>query len=96
VNVLAQFVYLQALDVLTTLAFLSRGVAEANPLVRLVMTWVPSRLGGLLCVKLLAVALAVYCWRKGRRRLLSRANVFFAFLVVWNLVALLVALRAPA
>lgn len=93
-NLLAQFVYLQALDLLTTLAFLSRGVEEANPLVRLVMVWVPTRLGSLLCVKLLALTLAVYCWRKGRRRLLGRANVFFAFLVVWNLVALLMALGA--
>jgi len=94
VNLLAQFVYLQALDVLTTLAFLSRGVEEANPLVRLMMSWVPTRLGSLLCVKLLAVLLAVYCWRKGRQRLLGRVNVFFAALVAWNLVALVVALGA--
>ena len=93
-NLLAQFVYLQALDVLTTLAFLSRGVEEANPLVRLMMSWVPTRLGSLLCVKLLAVLLAVYCWRKGRQRLLGRVNVFFAALVAWNLVALVVALGA--
>jgi len=94
VRLLAQFVYLQALDVLTTLAFLSRGVEEANPLVRLVMSWMPTRLGSLVCVKLLAVALAVYCWRQGRQRLLGRMNVFFAFLVVWNLVALVLALGA--
>lgn len=93
-RLLAQFVYLQALDVLTTLAFLSRGVEEANPLVRLVMSWMPTRLGSLVCVKLLAVALAVYCWRQGRQRLLGRMNVFFAFLVVWNLVALVLALGA--
>lgn len=93
-KLLAQFVYLQALDTLTTLAFLSRGVEEANPVVRLVMSWVPSRLGSLLCVKLLAVILAVYCWREGRQRLLGRMNVFFAALVAWNLAALVIALRA--
>ena len=95
-NALVQFVYLQALDVLTTLAFLSRGVEEANPVVRQVLSWVPSPLGGLLGLKLLAVVLAVYCWRSGRRRLLGRANTFFAALVAWNMLALLVQLQLAA
>ena len=93
-NLLAQFVYLQALDILTTLAFLSSGVEEANPLLRLLLSCVPTRLGSLLCVKLLGLILAVYCWRRGRHRLLGRVNVFFALLVAWNLSALVVALGA--
>lgn len=93
-NHLAHFVYLQALDVLTTLAFLGHGVQEANPLVRLALSLAPSPLGGLLALKVLALGLAAYCWRKGRRRLLGRMNIFFAVVVAWNLVALVRQLRA--
>ncbi len=93
-NLLGQFVYLQALDVLTTLAFLGNGVKEANPVVGLALAVAPSPLSGLVAIKVLALALAVFCWQRGRIRLLARANVFFAALVVWNLVALI--LRSPA
>jgi hypothetical protein len=48
-------------------------------------------LGGLLAVKLLAFALGLYCWTRGRERLLSRMNLLFAFLVAWNLAALIMA-----
>jgi hypothetical protein len=94
VNLLGQFVYLQALDVLTTLAFLGNGVKEANPLVGLALAVAPSPLSGLVGLKVLALALAVYCWQRGRTQLLARMNAFFAALVVWNLVALI--LRSPA
>jgi len=94
VNCLALFVCLQVLDVATTLAFLSREVQEANPLVRLLLDCAPSPLVGLLWLKLAAVALALYCWRQGRRRLLSRVNLFFIALVAWNLVAVLVQVGA--
>jgi hypothetical protein len=89
VSLLLQFSYLQLLDVLTTLAFLATGVREANPVVQFALRATPSPLAGLLGVKLAAIALAFYCWRTSRRRLLILANFFFAFLVVWNLVALL-------
>jgi uncharacterized membrane protein len=94
VNLLLQFVYLQILDVLSTLAFLRHGLEEANPLVRLAISGAHSPLGGLLALKLLGAGLAFYCWRQGRLRVLVRANVFFAVLVAWNLVALLVARSA--
>jgi hypothetical protein len=48
-------------------------------------------LGGLVLVKVVAVALGLYCWRVGRGRLLSRINVVFAFIVAWNLAALILA-----
>ncbi len=85
---LLQFTCLQLLDMLSTLAFLSCGVQEANPLVRLLMEICGSALAGLILVKGLAVLLGLYCWRSGRVRLLARANVFFAALVGWNLLAL--------
>jgi hypothetical protein len=92
-TLLFQFFYLQALDVLTTLAFLGNGAREANPLVRFMMTVGPTPLAGLVALKLGAVALAFCCWRWGRLRLLGRLNVFYAALVAWNLVA--VVLSAP-
>jgi hypothetical protein len=88
-RLLAQFTYLQLLDVLTTLAFLTGGVREANPLVRLAMAAGPSPATGLLAIKALAFVAAVYCALSGRGRVLARINVLFAALVVWNLIALL-------
>lgn len=87
---LLHFTYLQILDVLTTLAFLMQGVGEANPLVRLMIQVAPSPWLGLVMVKSGAVMLAIYCWRVGRERLLFKANLFFAVLVVWNLCALVI------
>lgn len=84
-----QFSYLQVLDFLTTIAFLVSGVKEGNPFVRLALTWGGNPLGGLIVVKLLAVCLGIYCWRMGRRQLLSRINLLFALVVAWNLVALI-------
>lgn len=86
---LLQFSYLQVLDFLTTVAFLMHGVDEGNPLVRLALRYAPHPLGGLVVVKLLAVSLGVYCWRRGRDRLLSRINVLFALVVMWNVAALI-------
>ena len=91
VSPLALFSYLQFLDLLSTLAFLSIGVQEANPLVNLALKSSDHPLGGLLFVKALALAIGVYCWRTGRYGVLARANILFAALIVWNLVSVLVA-----
>jgi hypothetical protein len=89
-QLLLQYSYLQVLDFMTTVAFLLHGVQEGNPLVRAALRYAPNPLGGLLVIKLLAVALGVYCWKGGRERLLNRMNILFAALVAWNLVALIV------
>ena len=89
-QILLHYAYLQVLDFLTTLAFLVNGVQEANPFVRLALSLAHNPLGGLIAVKLLAILLGLYCWRRGRKKLLSRINVFFAVLVAWNLIALIV------
>ena len=86
---LLQFSYLQVLDFLTTIAFLVHGVQEANPLVRLALFSMPNPIGALVTVKVLALALGLFCWRMGRDRLLMRINIMFAILVAWNLVALI-------
>ena len=89
-NLLTQFAYLQLLDLLTTLTFLASGVGEANPMVRFLVVGAGSALGGLLAAKLVALGLAYHCWRGQRLRLLRRVNLFYAALVTWNLLALLV------
>ena len=88
-QLLLQYSYLQMLDFMTTLAFLLNGVGEANPVVRFALQYSPNPVGGLLAVKLVALALGVYCWRAGRQRLLGRINILFAVLVAWNLAALI-------
>jgi len=88
-QLLWQFSYLQVLDFLTTVAFLMHGVREGNPLVRLALSAGVNPLASLLAIKLLAISLGLYCWRRGRRQLLLRINILFALLVAWNLVALI-------
>lgn len=90
-QLLLQYSYLQVLDLMTTVAFLLQGVREANPLVRFAIHYAPTPFGGLLAVKILAVALGLYCWRGGRQRLLGRINILFALVVAWNLAALILA-----
>ena len=90
--ILMQFVYLQGLDILTTLAFLLAGVQEGNVLVRSAIRLVGNPLLGLLVIKAGAILLGGFCWWRGRMTLLKRANLFFAGLVAWNLVCLILGL----
>src|SRR5580704_639223 len=89
-QLLLQYSYLQVLDFMTTVAFLLHGVHEGNPLVRAALQYAPNPLGGLLAIKVLAVAIGVYCWKNGREKLLNRINLLFAGIVAWNMVALIV------
>jgi hypothetical protein len=89
-QLLWQYSYLQVLDFLTTVAFLINGVKEGNPLVRFALEVWSNPLPGLLAIKLIAVLLGLYCWRLGKRQLLTRINLLFALLVAWNLIALIV------
>jgi len=90
-QLLLQYSYLQVLDLLSTLAFTLHGVREGNPLVRLVMHFTTNPVSGLVLVKVIALALGLYCWKLGRQRLLLRMNVMFALVVTWNLAALIMA-----
>ena len=88
-DLLLRYSYLQILDVLTTLAFLAHGVAEGNPVVQFLMTSSGSPVAGLVAVKVLAILLGIFCQVTSRFNLLRRANIMFAGLVVWNLLALI-------
>ena len=93
-QLLIQYSYLQFLDFITTIAFLLHGVREGNPLVNLALKYAPFPLGGLLAVKIGAVALGIYAWRHGREKLLIRINILFALVVAWNIVSIIVAAGA--
>ena len=84
------FSYLQVLDAMSTVAFLMLGIHEANPLVRLAFSIGLGPIAGLLLVKIAAVSIGVYCGLMGRERLLFRANLLFAGLVAWNLLAVII------
>lgn len=93
-KLLTDFVYLQLLDILTTVAFLMQGVAEGNPVIRWVLGLGQNPIQSLILVKAASVALAVYCVVRSRHRVLRIANFFFAALVAYNLVVII--LTAPA
>ncbi len=86
------FLYLQVLDVLSTLIGFSLGNAEASPFIRLLIRWGP--LAGLAASKLCAVALVLVCYRLGRASLIRWINYWYAALIVWNLYTVLAVLNS--
>ena len=81
---LVVFLLLQALDALTTVAFLRLGVADGNPLIRRMLAAAAGQAAALIAPKLFAVALGIFAWRTGRERLLLKMDVLFALAVAWN------------
>jgi hypothetical protein len=77
------FLYLQVLDVITTLLGLRMGAGEASPFIRMLMTFGP--VTGLLGAKLVGFALGAYCVATRRFRTIQIVNYFFAALILWNL-----------
>ena len=88
-NALKIFVCLQCLDVLTTLLFLSKGVAEGNPLVHWALNNSHTPWVGLVLTKLTAVLIGQYCYRSGRITLLRWANTGYSLVIGWNLIAIM-------
>ena len=77
------FLYLQVLDILTTLIGFSLGNSEASPFVRLMVHWGPFT--GLVLSKILAAGLATTCLFLRKRKLILWINYWYAAVVVWNL-----------
>jgi len=81
---LTVFVFLQVLDVLTTLLGLRLGAGEASAFVGSLM-----HLGlvpGLMISKILAVLLVLIALRRKKPQIVVMANIWFAGLVTWNLL----------
>jgi hypothetical protein len=86
------FLYLQVLDVLSTLIGFSLGNTEASPFIRFLTQWGP--LAGLAASKIVAAGLAAVCLAFKKRALLRWINYWYAALVVWNLYTILRALNS--
>ena len=86
------FVYLQVLDLLTTLVGLKFGVGEASPFVRLLMNWGPTV--GVAASKLVALGLAAVCVSINKHHLIRWITYWYAALIVWNLCTILAGAHA--
>jgi hypothetical protein len=86
------FLYLQVLDVLSTLIGFSLGNTEASPFVRLLIRFGP--VTGLALSKLVAIGLAAVCYAFKRTPLIRIINYWYAALVIWNLYTVLAVLLA--
>ena len=81
------FIYLQLLDLLTTLLGLRIGAAEASPFIRLLMHAGPFL--GVCASKVLALGLGAICIHFNKPHLIRWATHWYAGLVVWNLMVML-------
>lgn len=82
------FIYLQLLDLLTTLVGFKLGVKEASPFIRMLMHAGPAL--GVMTSKLLALGLGSLCVYYKKNHLIRWASYWYCGLVVWNLMVLLV------
>ena len=81
------FVYLQLLDLLTTLVGFRVGAAEASPFVRTLMHAGPMM--GVFLSKVLALGLGAYCVYTKKLVLIRLITYWYGGLVVWNLMIML-------
>jgi hypothetical protein len=78
------FIFLQILDVLTTLIGLRLGAGEASAFVGSLMHL--GLIPGLMISKILAVLLVLIALRRKKPQIVVMANIWFAGLVTWNLL----------
>ncbi len=87
------FLYLQVLDLLSTLIGFSLGNTEASPFIRMLVRFGPAT--GLVISKLVALGLVGVCFALKRTRLIQLINYWYAVLVIWNLYIVLTVLNGP-
>jgi hypothetical protein len=78
------FLFLQAMDILTTMLGLRLGAEEGSTFIRRLMTLGP--LPALVISKIFSIILVVAAVAFGRGRLLIFLNRWYAGLVTWNLL----------
>jgi hypothetical protein len=83
------FIYLQLLDLLTTLVGFKLGAGEASPFIRMLMHVGPAF--GVLASKFVALTLGGFCVYKRKQHLIRWATYWYSGLVVWNLIVMLTA-----
>ena len=88
-SVLWLFIYLQLLDLLTTVLFLKLGLFEASWLVGALIRWSP--ILGVLAAKVGTIILGIIAVRLHKDRIMRLANVGYGGVVAWNLLCMIVA-----
>jgi hypothetical protein len=83
------FVYLQLLDLLTTLVGFRVGAAEASPFIRLLMHAGPAM--GVATSKVLALGLGALCVYMNKPHVIRWTTCWYGCLVTWNLLVMLAA-----
>jgi hypothetical protein len=83
------FIYLQLLDLLTTLLGLRLGAAEASPFVRLMMHFGPA--AGVIGSKVLALGIGALCLYMNKANVVRWISYWYGGLVIWNLMVMLAA-----
>jgi hypothetical protein len=83
------FIYLQLLDLLTTLLGFRLGAAEASPFIRLLMHAGPA--AGVIVSKLLALGIGALCVYADKPHVVRWISYWYGGLVVWNLMVMLAA-----
>jgi hypothetical protein len=81
------FLYLQILDVMSTLIGFSLGNTEASPFIRLLIRFGPVK--GLIWSKLVAAGCVLLCIVFNRWGFIRWINYWYAALVIWNLYTIL-------
>jgi len=83
------FIYLQLLDLLTTLVGFRLGAGEASPFIRLLMHFGPG--AGVMLSKIVALALGGWCIYAKKQQLMRWVTFWYSALIVWNLMIMLTA-----
>jgi Domain of unknown function (DUF5658) len=81
------FIYLQLLDLLTTLVGLKLGAKEASPFIRMLMAAGPA--AGVLASKVLSLGLGALCVYFKKNHLIRWISYWYGGLIVWNLMVML-------
>ena len=83
------FIYLQLLDLLTTILGFRLGAAEASPFIRLMMHAGPA--AGVIASKVLALGIGAVCVYLNKPHLIRWISYWYGGLVIWNLMVMLAA-----
>ncbi len=81
------FVYLQLLDLLTTLIGFRMGASEASPFIRVLMHAGPAV--GVASSKVLALGLGGLCVYLNKPHIIRWVSYWYGGLVIWNLMVIL-------
>ena len=89
INTYQVFIYLQLLDLLTTLVGFRIGAQEASPFIRLMMGMGPGT--GVVISKVLALGLGAFCIWTNKAKVIRWVTYWYSALIVWNLMVMLAA-----